>query len=170
MSNVEDRPEPGREPDESEKERIDRELIELLNELRVALPGVQVLFAFLLVVPFQQRFTTVTQFQKTVYFVTLLLAAAASAFLIAPSAYHRILFRAREKRNLLKTANLLAIVGVGMLAAAIVGTLVLITDYLYGTETTLVVSIVAGVLFAGLWYGLPMRRRLSGVVAPEDRL
>jgi hypothetical protein len=170
MSNVEDRPEPGREPDESEKERIDRELIELLNELRVALPGVQVLFAFLLVVPFQQRFTTVTQFQKTVYFVTLLLAAAASAFLIAPSAYHRILFRAREKRNLLKTANLLAIVGVGMLAAAIVGTLVLITDYLYGTETTLVVSIVAGVLFAVLWYGLPMRRRLSGVVAPEDRL
>jgi len=170
MSNVEDRPEPGSEPDESEKERIDRELIELLNELRVALPGVQVLFAFLLVVPFQQRFTTVTQFQKTVYFVTLLLAAAASAFLIAPSAYHRILFRAREKRNLLKTANLLAIVGVGMLAAAIVGTLVLITDYLYGTETTLVVSIVAGVLFAVLWYGLPMRRRLSGVVAPEDRL
>ena len=145
--------------DESEKERIDRELIELLNELRVALPGVQVLFAFLLVVPFQQRFAMVTSFQKTVYFVTLLLAAASCAFLIAPSAHHRVLFRAREKRHLLVIANGLAIAGMAFLAAAIVGVLTLITDYLYGATTTIVVTAAAAGVFATLWYALPLRRR-----------
>ena len=145
--------------DESEKERIDRELLELLNELRVALPGVQVLFAFLLVLPFQQRFATVTSFQKTVYFVTLLLAAASCAFLIAPSAHHRVLFRAREKRHLLVIANGLAIAGMAFLAAAIVGVLTLITDYLYGATTTIVVTAAAAGVFATLWYALPLRRR-----------
>jgi hypothetical protein len=149
----------GGQPGESQKERIDRELIELLNELRVALPGVQVLFAFLLVVPFQQRFATVTEFQKTVYFGTLLLAAASCAFLIAPSAQHRILFRAREKQHLLRIANALAIVGMGFLAAAIVGVVTLITDYLYGTETTIVVTVLGAGVFAVLWYALPLRRR-----------
>jgi len=149
----------GGEPGESEKERIDRELIELLNELRVALPGVQVLFAFLLVVPFQQRFATVTSFQKTVYFVTLILAATSCAFLIAPSAQHRILFRARGKRHLLNTANGLAIAGMGFLAAAVVGVLTLITDYLYGTATTSVVTAAAAGLFGALWYAVPLRRR-----------
>jgi Family of unknown function (DUF6328) len=148
-----------RQPGESNKERIDRELIELLNELRVALPGVQVLFAFLLVVPFQQRFSTVTSFQKTTYFVTLLLAAASCAFLIAPSAHHRILFRAREKEHLLRTANALAIAGIGFLAAAIVGVLTLITDYLYGTTTTIIVTAMSAAVFAALWYALPLRRR-----------
>jgi hypothetical protein len=147
------------EPGESDKERMDRELIELLNELRVALPGVQVLFAFLLVVPFQQRFRTVTDFQQTVYFVTLLLAAAACALLIAPSAHHRVLFRAKEKRTLLVTANGLAIAGMACLAAAMVGVLTLITDFLYGTATTIVVAVVAAGLFAGLWYAFPLRRR-----------
>ena len=145
--------------EESEKERVDRELIELLNELRVALPGVQVLFAFLLVVPFQQRFETVTEFQKDVYFVTLLLAAAATALLIAPSAQHRILFRAREKQALLRTANRLAIAGVGFLAAAIVGVLVLISDVLFHAGTTVAVGVVATLVFAGLWYAWPLSRR-----------
>ena len=144
---------------ETGKERIDRELIELLNELRVALPGVQVLFAFLLVVPFQQRFAAVTSFQKTTYFVTLLLAAVSCAFLIAPSAQHRILFRARDKQQLLLTANRLAIVGIGFLAAAIVGVLTLITDFLYGTTTTIIVTAAAAGIFAALWYALPLRRR-----------
>jgi hypothetical protein len=149
----------GGQPGESEKERVDREFIELLNELRVALPGVQVLFAFLLVVPFQQRFATVTQFQRTVYFVTLLLAAASCAFLIAPSAHHRILFRARDKQELLLTANRLAIAGTGFLAAAIVGVLMLITDFLYDTTTTIVVTAAAAGVFGALWYALPLRRR-----------
>jgi hypothetical protein len=145
--------------DETEKQRIDRELIELLNELRVALPGVQVLFAFLLVVPFQQRFGNVTDFQQTVYFVTLLLAAAACALLVAPSAYHRILFRSHEKQHMLKAANGMAIAGMGCLAAAIVGVLLLITDYLYGPATTIAVTAAAGGLFTTLWYLLPLRRR-----------
>jgi hypothetical protein len=149
----------GGEPGESDKQRIDRELIELLNELRVALPGVQVLFAFLLVVPFQQRFATVTSFQKAVYFASLLLAAAASVLLIAPSAQHRILFRAQEKKHLLQTANGLAIAGMGFLAAAIVGVLTLITDFLYGATTTIVVTAAAAGAFATLWYALPLRRR-----------
>jgi hypothetical protein len=149
----------GGEPGESDKQRIDRELIELLNELRVALPGVQVLFAFLLVVPFQQRFATVTSFQKAVYFASLLLAAAASVLLIAPSAQHRILFRAQEKKHLLQTANGLAIAGMGFLAAAIVGVLTLITDFLYGATTTIVVTAAAAGAFAALWYALPLRRR-----------
>src|SRR3954466_2095957 len=139
---------------ETRKERIDRELIELLNELRVALPGVQVLFAFLLVVPFQQRFAMVTQFQKSVYVVTLLLAALASAFLIAPSAQHRILFRKREKRNLLQVSNNLAIAGMGFLALAIVGALTLIADVLYGAGPTIAISVGALSVFAILWYAM----------------
>jgi uncharacterized protein DUF6328 len=145
--------------DETEKERIDRELIELLNELRVALPGVQVLFAFLLVVPFQQRFATVTSFQKTLYFASLLLAAGACALLVAPSAYHRILFRSHEKRHMLRAANGMAIAGLGLLAAAIVGVLTLIADYLYGPATTIVVGVAAAGVFSVLWYVLPLRRR-----------
>jgi hypothetical protein len=155
---------------ESEKERVDRELIELLNELRVALPGVQVLFAFLLVVPFQQRFTTVTEFQKTVYFVGLLCAAAATVLLIAPSANHRILFRAREKPRLLKLANALTIAGLAFLAAAVVCVVMLITDYLYGAQTTAVVAGATGLAFAVLWYLVPLRQRWRGGVAPEDEL
>jgi uncharacterized protein involved in cysteine biosynthesis len=156
--------------EESQKERIDRELIELLNELRVALPGVQVLFAFLLVVPFQQRFVTVTQFQKTVYFVALLCCAAATILLIAPSANHRILFRAREKPRMLRTANVLAIAGLAFLAAAVTCVVLMITDYLYGTETTVAVTATVGLAFALLWYAMPLRRRLRGGVAPEDEL
>jgi|SRR5688572_17449372 len=162
--------EPGGQPGETEKERVDRELIELLNELRVALPGVQVLFAFLLVVPFQQRFTTVTQFQKTVYFVTLLCAAAATILLIAPSANHRILFRAREKPQLLKTANRMTIVGLAALASAVVGVVLLISDYLYGDETTVVITAVTALGFAVFWYLVPLVRRLRGGVDPSDEL
>ena len=162
--------EPGGQPGESDKERIDRELIELLNELRVALPGVQVLFAFLLVVPFQQRFTTVTQFQKTVYFVALLCAAVATILLIAPSANHRMLFRTREKPEVLKLANREAIVGMAFLAAAVVAVILLITDYLYGDETTAVAAGLSGLGFGFFWYLIPLRRRIRGGVAPEDQL
>ena len=97
--------------DESKEERLDRELIELLNELRVALPGVQVLFAFLLGVPFTQRFGEVTDLQKDVYFLTFLCAAVATALLIAPSAYHRLDWRRGDKEHLLVVSNRLAIVG-----------------------------------------------------------
>src|ERR671928_538339 len=132
-----DRDEDGRRDDreqggggrgESEKERLDRNLGELLQELRVALPGVQVLFAFLLVVPFNQRFADITAFQQTVYFITLLLATAASVCLIAPTAHHRIEFRADDKRRIVFSATRLAVVGLAFLAAAMTCAVTLITD------------------------------------------
>src|SRR3954468_8871569 len=95
---------------ESEKERLDRNLGELLQELRVALPGVQVLFAFLLVVPFNQRFPDISNFQRTLYFITLLLATAATACLIAPTAHHRIEFRAEDKKRIVFAATKISIV------------------------------------------------------------
>src|SRR5882762_9111842 len=98
---------------ETEQERLDRNLAELLNELRVALPGVQVLFAFLLGVPFTQRFTELSAYEKDIYFGILVCAAAATAFLIAPSAYHRIEFRLRDKHHIVAIANWFAIVGLG---------------------------------------------------------
>src|ERR1700712_3191321 len=106
----------GRE--ETEEERLDRNLGELLQELRVALPGGQVLFAFLLAVPFQQNFTKTSEFDKKIYFVTLLLTALSAALLIAPSAYHRITFRYQQKHRLVFVANRLAIVGLATLALA----------------------------------------------------
>jgi Family of unknown function (DUF6328) len=145
--------------DETEDERLDRNLGELLQELRVALPGVQVLFAFLLAVPFQRNFNSITDFQRTAYFATLLCTAISAALLISPSAYHRLTFHYQQKGPLVFVANRLAIVGLGFLALAMTGTLVLITDILYGTAATIVVGVAAVAMFAGLWYVLPLRRR-----------
>jgi len=96
--------------EETHEERVNRELIELLNELRVALPGVQVLFAFLLAVPFTQRFAETTELQRDTFMVALLSTLAGSVFLIAPTAYHRIRFRDRDKEALLRIGNVFAIV------------------------------------------------------------
>ena len=145
---------------ETEKERLDRNLTELLGELRVALPGVQVLFAFLLTVPFTQQFSKVTPFQEKVYFVTLLLTALASALLIAPTAHHRIEFRQKDKRHIIKVANVMAIAGLAALALAMVGAVLLITDFLFGTEATIAVSAVTFLLFAIVWYAMPITRRI----------
>lgn len=150
------------ERDETPKERTDRNLIELLNELRVALPGVQVLFAFLLVLPFNQGFTTVTEFQKVVYLVTLLATALASVLLIAPSMHHRLQFREGNKEEILRDSNRLAIMGMTALAVAMVGAVMLCTDYVFAAGT--MVASVAGVAVAFLfvWYAMPARRLLGG--------
>jgi Family of unknown function (DUF6328) len=146
--------------DESRSERVNRELIELINELRVALVGVQVLFAFLLAVPFAQGFADVTDFQKTLFFVVLCSTAIASALMVAPSAYHRINFRAKDKEQMLRTSNGLMIGGLVFLAVSIVGAVVLIADFIYGSTTTTVISAVVGVtLFVSLWFVLPVLRR-----------
>ncbi len=146
---------------ETEKERLDRNLNELLMGLRVALPGVQVLFAFLLVLPFQQRFAEVTRFQEKVYFATLLCTALASILLIAPSARHRIQFRQDDKAYVVYTANQLAIAGLAFLGLAVVGVILLVSDFLFSTVTAVIsTSVVAGVL-AWIWFGSPLRRRLS---------
>jgi uncharacterized protein involved in cysteine biosynthesis len=147
--------------DETEEERVDRNLQEFLGELRVALPGVQVLFAFLLVVPFNQRFADITEFQQTVYFLTLLFTAAASVCLIAPTAQHRVEFRAQHKEQILLMANRLAIVGLGCLAVAMTGAILLITDLLYGSTTTVIVTIPVGLTFALLWYLIPAQRLIA---------
>jgi hypothetical protein len=144
----------------TEKSRRDRELMELLNELRVALPGVQVLFAFLLTVPFTQRFMAVTTTQKNVYFAAVLAASAATAFLIAPTAYHRIRFREGDKERMIQTANWLAIVGTVFLALSVTCAVFVITDLLFdGAFPALVTAVNAG-LFGWLWYGLPLARQV----------
>jgi hypothetical protein len=153
-----DRPS-GRE--ETEGQRLDRNLGELLQELRVALPGVQVLFAFLLAVPFQQNFTKISPFEEKVYFGTLLCTAVSAALLISPTAYHRLTFHLQEKRHLVFLANRFAIVGLGFLALAMTGAIMLITDVLFGGIATVVTSGAALTMFVVLWYLLPLRRRFS---------
>ncbi len=147
--------------DESEAQRLDRNLGELLQELRVALPGVQVLFAFLLAVPFQQNFTKISQFEKYVYFATLLLTALSAALLIAPSAYHRITFHYQQKHRLVFISNRLAIAGLATLALAMTCAIMLITDVLFGTVATVITVAIALTMFVVLWAVLPLKRRLK---------
>jgi hypothetical protein len=147
---------------ESEEERVDRNLQEMLGELRVALPGVQVLFAFLLVVPFNQRFADVTDFEKTVYFVTLLFTAASTVCLIAPSAHHRIEFRRQNKESIVTAGNRVVVVGLGLLGIAMTGAVLFVTAVLYDTAMTIAAAVGVGMAFAVLWYGVPLRRRAQG--------
>jgi hypothetical protein len=155
---------PGRD-DEDEEERLDRELLELLNEVRVAMPGVQVLFGFLLAVPFQQRFDMTTHFQRIVYFTTLLCSAAATAFLVMPVAYHRIVFRRRDKPNIVETGNRSLITGLGFLALAMIGAVVLVTDVIFKAPTVVPTTIGIAGLFATLWFGYGTLRRLNGATS-----
>jgi hypothetical protein len=145
--------------DETPEERADRNLGELLSELRVALPGVQVLFAFLLVVPFNQGFGRMTDFERKLYFGTLLCTALASMLLIAPSVHHRILFRLRDKEHLVLSANRLTIAGLAVLAVAMTSAIGLITHILFGGLTAGITSGLVLLAFALLWYGAPLRRR-----------
>ena len=137
-----------------DQEDLDRELIELLNELRVALPGVQVLFAFLLAVPFSQRFERVSEFQKHMFFVTLLTTAVSTILLIAPSAYHRLRWRQHDKERLLQVSNVLAIAGTLFLAAAMTCAVLLITDVLFERTWALLAASLTGLGLAVFWYGL----------------
>jgi hypothetical protein len=152
-------PDSGR--DETEEERLDRNLGELLQELRVALPGVQVLFAFLLAVPFQQGFEEVTSFQKDVYFATLILTAISATMLISPSAYHRITFRYQQKRRLVYYSNRFAIIGLALLALAMTGAILLITDVLFSTAAAVVTAGLSLSVFGFFWFAMPLRRRLK---------
>ena len=147
---------------ETAEERLNRQLDQLLNELRVAMPGVQVLFAFLLAVPFQQRFADVTDFQQTVYFVTLLASAAATAFFIAPTAYHRLVFRERDKPMLVRISSKLALAGLVCLAVAMNGAVLLVTDLLFGDTTVKVTVALTATLYVGLWFVLGLTRRVAG--------
>jgi membrane-bound acyltransferase YfiQ involved in biofilm formation len=146
---------------EEEQQRLNRQMMELLNELRVAMPGVQVLFGFLLTVPFQQGWRRVTEFQENVYFVTLIAAAVATAFLIAPSAYHRVTFQQQEKPNIVHIGTGQMIVGLVALAIAMNGAVLLVADLLFDSGTTVVTIAVLGTLYATLWFGFGLVRRLQ---------
>jgi hypothetical protein len=150
------------ERSETDTERLNRQLEQLLQELRVAMPGVQVLFAFLLAVPFQQRFTQVTEFQKDVYFVTLLAAAAASAFFIAPTAFHRVRFEDHDKPFLVAISSRFMIAGLACLAVAMIGAVLLVSDVLFdGVAVTVTVAVTAA-LYIGMWFGLAAAREVLG--------
>jgi Family of unknown function (DUF6328) len=141
---------------ESKSERLNRELMELLQELRVVIPGVQVLLAFLLTAPFQQRFADLPGSMRNAFFASIACATLATAFLIAPSAHHRLRWRAGEKEPLVRIGNQMAIVGTVFLAAAIVLALYVITDVLFTTDLALWTAAGAVIVFGGLWYVLPL--------------
>jgi hypothetical protein len=145
--------------DETPAERLDRNTIELLNELRVAGTGIQVMFAFLLVVPFNTGWHHVDSFERTVYFVTLLLVATSAFLLMAPPVHHRLLFRHGEKRFLIRIANYLAIAGMALLAVGFVGILILLSDVVLGGAAPVIVGALAAACLAGLWFALPLVRR-----------
>jgi hypothetical protein len=145
---------------EEEQERLNRQMLELLNELRVAMPGVQVLFGFLLTVPFQQRFAEVNAFQKAVYVVSLVAAACATALLIAPSAYHRMTFQHHEKPHVIHLGTWEFLVGLVALAIAMIGAVVLVLDFLFKAPLALVIALALGLLYLTLWFGLGAARRL----------
>ena len=140
---------------ESEAERIDRNLGELLQELRVAAVGVQVLFAFLLSLPFTIRFGALSTTQRATYTCDLLLSALATALLIAPVAHHRLSFRHHEKARVLRRGNRLAILGLLAVAAAISGSVLLVLSTVYDSSLVPVIAAITAATFAILWFVVP---------------
>jgi Family of unknown function (DUF6328) len=153
---------------EDRHERINRELIELLNELRVALPGVQFLFAFLLVVPFQQRVTQTTAFQRDVYFLTLVAAVIATGLLIAPAAQHRLLFRQHDKEALLKRSSRSAFAGTVVLAVALASAVLLVVDILFSSTQAWITAVAVLVLLLWWWVVTPLWQRARGGSSDDD--
>src|SRR3982750_4435900 len=145
--------------DETDTERLDRNLIELLQEVRVVQTGVQVLFAFLLTVPFSARFDEITRFQRGAYFAALVGTAAASVFLIAPTSVHRILFRMGQKEYMVDLSNRLAIGGLLSLAIAMIAAMLLVSDVMFGLAVAIVIGVGTTAAFGFVWALLPLRRR-----------
>ena len=144
---------------ESDLERCDRNLVELLQEVRVVQTGVQVLFAFLLTAPLAPRFPELTAFQRIDYFATLLVTGAAAMVLIAPTAYHRILFRLGDKEHLVQVANRLTLVGLACVALSMVGALLLVADLMFDGAVVVVTTVLAALACVLLWCLAPLRRR-----------
>jgi len=149
----------GERPAELGDEGLESELEQLLQELRVALPGVQILFAFLLTVPFANRFEEVTPFQEDAYLATLVATFAASVCFIAPTSYHRLRYRQHsDPERMLRTANVLVIAGLGCLAVALTAALLFVTDFVFGRTTAVALTTAGGLLLLGLWYAIPLSR------------
>jgi hypothetical protein len=147
--------------DDEPAARLDRNYSELLQEVRVAEVGVQVLFAFLLGIAFQPRFAEVDGFQRTVYIVTLLLSAVAIAVLIAPVAFHRLTFRRRLKDDLVNIASRLALVGITVLLLAVLGSVLLVCDWVVNRAVAITITAILALGVGALWFGLPLRYRFS---------
>lgn len=153
--------EPGRDAagrDESPQQRSDRQFGELLQELRVVLPGVQVLFAFLLTMPFSARFEQTTGFQEGVYFVTLLSTTLATILFMAPTALHRLRFQRGVKGDIVRVSHRLTLGGLAALGVAIACALLLVSDILFDLWIAVVVGVVVLAVIAGLWWVLPRSR------------
>ena len=144
------------EDDETPKERANRELIELLNELRVVLPGVTVLFAFLLAVPFAKGWSKVTPFQRDVFVVAFLATGVAVALLSAPSSYHRLRFRHGDKERMVKVGNRLSIAGITASAVSLEAVVLLVMDYVISLEAAVAATAALAAVVLLLWYGLPL--------------
>lgn len=161
MSHSPQTPSAGDGREETQLERLDRNFEELTGELRVIVTGVQVLFAFLLIVPFDTGFAHVGEFERAVYFVTLILATLAAVCAIAPSARHRFLFRYYDKERLVFVANGLVIAGLGFLALAMCGCVLLVSTKLFGALAGALTTAFVAVPFAALWFAMPLRRRAA---------
>ncbi|TFV87357.1 DUF6328 family protein [Blastococcus sp. CT_GayMR16] len=153
---------------ETRQERVNRELMELLNELRVALPGVQFLLAFLLIVPFQQTIDRITDFQKGVYFVALASAALATALLIAPAAQHRVLFRQQDKEGLLRRSNRSAVAGLVALGVATCAALLLVVNVLFSLTLAWVTAGALAAFLIWWWLAVPFWQRAHNPQAVPD--
>jgi hypothetical protein len=145
--------------DESRAKQLDRNLIELLNELRVTGTGIQVLLAFLLIVPFNTGWRRVSEFDRIVYFVALLSIAVSAVLLIAPSVHHRLLFRHGQRPFIITMANRLAILGMIALAVGLVAISVLLSNFVIGETAALVVGSLSVIGVCGLWFAIPLVRR-----------
>jgi Family of unknown function (DUF6328) len=145
--------------DETTAQRDDRNLAELLQELRVAGLGVQVLFGFLLSLPFTTRFARLSHAQRELYITSILLAAVSTALLVAPVAYHRLVFRRHEKESLVRAANVMALLGLGAVGLAISAAVLLVTSFVAQGLPAVVISAFVVCLFGGLWFAFPLARR-----------
>jgi hypothetical protein len=141
-----------------EQEKQDRQLIELLNELRIALPGVQILFGFLLTVPFAQGFRRIDATEKALFYATLLCTALSTICLIAPSATHRLRFHKGDRAYVIETAHRYTIAGLVFLAVAIVLALVMITDVLYNGAAVYAFPVAIALLLVLAWFVRPLLR------------
>jgi hypothetical protein len=144
---------------EDQRERLNRQFIELLQEARTAILGVQVLFVFLLRVPFSQRFPSVSTLEEYVYYATLLCTLFSAALLMAPAPHHRILWRKHQRDKRLALGNALIIAGLSFLALAILGVVFLISVLVVGGVGAAVATVGVGLVFSWLWYGQPLRLR-----------
>ena len=153
---------PSNTPDargESDAERSDRNLVELLQEARVVQTGVQILFGFLLTVAFQPKFEKLSSFQKAVYFGTLVAAATTLIMLTAPTSWHRILFRQGDKEHLVKVANRFMLIGLVAMGCTMVGVVMLLSDIAFSTAATVIITAAAVITCSVTWYAMPLRRR-----------